>query len=81
MNSHKNAPLTPKGREAMVRFVIDGGLSKAAAARQFSRPTSGATSPDTAHDVTFCTDHEIVVVAPWRTSAGRAEIVPVGAGG
>src|ERR1700692_4782060 len=36
MNSHKNAPLTPKGREAMVRFVIDGGASKAAAARQFN---------------------------------------------
>src|SRR5664279_2099750 len=36
MNSHKNALLTPKGREAMVRFVIDGGLSKAAAARQFN---------------------------------------------
>jgi transposase InsO family protein len=36
MNSHKNAPLTPKGREAMVRFVIGGGLSKAAAARQFN---------------------------------------------
>ena len=35
MNSHKNAPLTPKGREAMVRSVIEGGLSKAAAARQF----------------------------------------------
>jgi hypothetical protein len=25
MNTHKNAPLTPKGREAMVRFVIEGG--------------------------------------------------------
>src|SRR5882724_1535557 len=36
MNSHKNAPLTPKGREAMVRSVIEGGLSKAAAARQFN---------------------------------------------
>src|SRR5882724_2773427 len=36
MNSHKNAPLTPKGREAMVRFVIDGGLTKAAAARQYN---------------------------------------------
>jgi transposase InsO family protein len=35
MNSHKNAPLTPKGREAMVRFV-EAGLSKAAAARQFN---------------------------------------------
>src|SRR5882724_12472226 len=36
MNSHKNAPLTPKGREAMVRSVIEGGLSKAAAARRFN---------------------------------------------
>ena len=36
MNTHKNAPLTPKGREAMVRSVVDGGLSKAAAARQFN---------------------------------------------
>jgi transposase len=36
MDTHKNAPLTPKGREAMVRCVIDGGLSKAAAARQFN---------------------------------------------
>jgi transposase InsO family protein len=36
MNMHKNARLTPKGREAMVRFVVDGGLSKAAAARQFN---------------------------------------------
>src|SRR6266436_4478165 len=36
MNSHKNAPLTPKGREAMVRIVIEGGLTKAAAAHQFN---------------------------------------------
>ncbi len=36
MDTHKNAPLTPKGREAMVRGVIEGGLSKAAAARQFN---------------------------------------------
>ena len=36
MNSHKNAPLTPKGREAMVRSVIEGGLNRAAAARQFN---------------------------------------------
>jgi Helix-turn-helix domain len=35
MNSHKNAPLTPKGREAMVRCV-EAGLSKAAAALQFN---------------------------------------------
>ena len=25
MDTHKNAPLTPKGREAMVRSVIEGG--------------------------------------------------------
>jgi transposase InsO family protein len=36
MDTHKNAPLTPKGREAMVRRVVDDGLSKAAAARQFN---------------------------------------------
>src|SRR6202051_2913546 len=34
MNSHKNASLTPKGRETMVRCV-EAGLSNAAAARQF----------------------------------------------
>jgi len=33
---HKNASLTPKGREAMARSVIEGGLSKAAAARAFT---------------------------------------------
>ena len=36
MGTHKNASLTPKGREAMARSVIEGGLSKAAAARQFN---------------------------------------------
>ena len=36
MDTHKNAPLTPKGREMMVRAVVDAGLSKAAAARQFN---------------------------------------------
>jgi transposase len=36
MDVHKNAPLTPKGREAMVRSVVEDGLSKAAAARQFN---------------------------------------------
>jgi transposase InsO family protein len=36
MDTHKNARLTPKGREAMVRAVVDYGLSKAAAARQFN---------------------------------------------
>ena len=36
MDSHKNAPLTPKGREMMVRAVGDERLSKAAAARRFN---------------------------------------------
>lgn len=36
MDTHKNARLTPKGREAMVRAVVDSGLSKAEAARQFN---------------------------------------------
>lgn len=36
MNVHKNAPLTPKGREAMVRSVVEGGLSQADAAFQFN---------------------------------------------
>jgi transposase InsO family protein len=36
MDTHKNAPLTPKGREAMVRAVMDDGLTKTAAARQFN---------------------------------------------
>jgi transposase InsO family protein len=41
MDTHKNARLTPKGREAMVRAVVDRGMSQAAAARQFN------TSPKT----------------------------------
>jgi len=36
MDTHKNASLTPKGREAMTRRVVEGGLSKAVAARQFN---------------------------------------------
>jgi len=36
MDTHKNARLTPKGREQMVRTVVDGGLSGAAVARQFN---------------------------------------------
>ena len=35
MDTHKNAFVTPRGREAMARSVTEGGLSKAAAARQF----------------------------------------------
>ena len=36
MAMHQNGCLTPKGREAMARSVIGGGLSKAAAARRFN---------------------------------------------
>jgi hypothetical protein len=36
MGTRNNAPLTPKGREIMVRSVVDHGLSKAASARQFN---------------------------------------------
>ena len=35
MDMHQNARLTPKGREALVRCVVDGELSTAAAARRF----------------------------------------------
>jgi transposase-like protein len=35
MNTHRNARLTPKGREA-VRVVVDDGTSIVAAARQFN---------------------------------------------
>jgi len=36
MNTHNNARLAPKGREDMVRAVLDQGLNKAAAARRFN---------------------------------------------
>jgi transposase InsO family protein len=36
MDTHKNARLTPKGREEMVRSVVDDGLTCAAAGRRFN---------------------------------------------
>jgi transposase InsO family protein len=36
MDVHQNARLTPKGREAMARAVVDAGLTKAEAACQFN---------------------------------------------
>ena len=36
MDTHQNARLTPKGREAMVLAVVEGGLREAAAARKFN---------------------------------------------
>ena len=35
MDVHKNDSVTPRGREEMARSVIEGGSSKAAAAREF----------------------------------------------
>ena len=37
MDTHKNARLTPKGREEMVRSVLDGGLSYTAGGAQGAR--------------------------------------------
>ena len=39
MNSHNNARLTPKGREEMVRSVLDNALTKAQAADKFNTTT------------------------------------------
>jgi transposase InsO family protein len=36
MDIHNNARLTPKGREAMVRVVVDDGLTQAETARRFN---------------------------------------------
>ncbi len=36
MDTHKNARLTPRGREEMVRAVVDGGVSRAVAARRYN---------------------------------------------
>lgn len=36
MDTHKNARLTPKGREEMVRAVVDDGLTRAAAAEKYN---------------------------------------------
>ena len=40
MDTH--APLTPKGREAMVRSMIEGGLTKAAAAHKFNNGSTAS---------------------------------------
>ena len=36
MDTHKNARLTPKGREEMVLAVVEGGLTKADASRRYN---------------------------------------------
>ena len=42
MDVHENAPLTPKGREQMVRPVVEGRMTKAAAARRFNTTSKTA---------------------------------------
>ena len=48
MDSRKNARLTPKGRKAMVRAVMDSGLSQAVAARHTSTSRSSVGSTGSA---------------------------------
>ena len=43
MDVHNNARLTPRGREAMVRAVVDQGLTKAEAARRFNTSAKTVT--------------------------------------
>jgi transposase InsO family protein len=43
MDVHKNASLTPRGREEMVRAVVAGGLSKAAAAGRYNTTVKTVT--------------------------------------
>ncbi len=45
MNSHKNALLTPKGREAMVRAVVDDGRSVATVARLYRLSLPHGSAP------------------------------------
>jgi hypothetical protein len=42
MDTNKNAPLTPKGREIMVRAVVEDGPAKAAARRFHPTPRTVA---------------------------------------
>ena len=60
MDTHKNAPLTPKGREAMVRSVIEGRLTKAAAARQFNTTAKTVANGSNASALKVSMDCEIV---------------------
>lgn len=39
MNTHNNARLTPRGREQMVRAVVENGLPNAATGKKKSRPS------------------------------------------
>jgi len=79
MDTHKNARLTPKGREDMVRTVLDQGLRKAAAARKFN--TSAKTVRKwverfLAHGVDGLCDHPSRPLSlPSKTPASTRETV------
>ena len=49
MDVHNNARLTPQGRGAMVRAVVDKGLSKAAAGRRGPLEARGGSSSRARH--------------------------------
>ena len=81
MNVHKNARLTPKGREEMVRAVVDDGLIKAEAARRFntSAKTAGKwVSRFRAHGVDGLRDRSSAPLSsPSQTSAATADAAEV----
>jgi len=44
MNTHDNSSLTPRGREQMVRAVVDDGLSKMLIPQDFQLTQKGSIS-------------------------------------
>jgi len=69
MDTHGNAPMTPKGREVMARFVIDSRQSKAAAVRSLRSPM-GAPAVSTLRCRSACTELSAQARAQgtWRPS-------------
>jgi hypothetical protein len=80
MDNHKNAPLIPKGREAMVRSVLEKGLSKAAAARKFTN-TPMSQIGTTIQDIRIGSLGRETVIIPWSgVSSGDTVTVQVWGG-
>jgi transposase-like protein len=65
MDTHKNARLTPKGREEMVRAIVDRGMSNAAAARQFN------TTPKTVAELNHRLATLVMLPASAKLIAGK----------
>ena len=64
MDTHKNAPLTPKGREMMVRAFVDRELSKAAAAASstsLQRPLPNGSNASAPKGSTACVIAHLVL--------------------